>query len=126
MIDDFWGDEEWENLETEIKRVFPDRQIFDAMLWVMERCKLVVEGAQAYFVCPMDAPGIEIRPLKQMTGGASFNEVFFTDARVAHEILVAVTAPMAVELRSIVTTGVLPPPLLIRRAPRTTSRSSRR
>ena len=25
----------------------PDRQIFDAMLWVMERCKLVVEGAAA-------------------------------------------------------------------------------
>jgi len=29
MIDDFWGDDEWENLETEIKRVFPDREIFD-------------------------------------------------------------------------------------------------
>ena len=29
MIDDFWGDDEWENLETEIKKVFPDRQIFD-------------------------------------------------------------------------------------------------
>ena len=25
----------------------PDREIFDAMLWVMERCKLVVEGAAA-------------------------------------------------------------------------------
>jgi len=25
----------------------PDRDIFDAMLWVMERCKLVVEGAAA-------------------------------------------------------------------------------
>jgi threonine dehydratase len=25
----------------------PDRQIFDAMIWVMERCKLVVEGAAA-------------------------------------------------------------------------------
>ena len=25
----------------------PDQQIFEAMLWVMERCKLVVEGAAA-------------------------------------------------------------------------------
>jgi acyl-CoA dehydrogenase len=34
------------------------------------------------FVIDMKAPGVEIRPLKQMTGGESFNEVFFTDLRV--------------------------------------------
>ena len=34
------------------------------------------------FVVDMHAPGVEVRPLRQMTGGASFNEVFFTDARV--------------------------------------------
>ena len=34
------------------------------------------------FVCDMHASGVEVRPLRQMTGGASFNEVFFVDVRV--------------------------------------------
>jgi acyl-CoA dehydrogenase len=34
------------------------------------------------FIVPMDVPGVEVRPLRQMTGGAGFNEVFFSDVRV--------------------------------------------
>jgi len=36
----------------------------------------------SYFVIDMHAPGVEVRPLRQMTGEAEFNEVYFTDARI--------------------------------------------
>ena len=35
-----------------------------------------------YFVIDMAQPEVEVRPLRQMTGEAEFNEVYFTDARV--------------------------------------------
>ncbi len=35
-----------------------------------------------YFVVDMHAPGVEVRPLRQITGDAEFNEVFFTDAHI--------------------------------------------
>ena len=42
----------------------------------------------SYFVCPMDTPGIEIRPIIEMTGGHTFNEVFLTDVRIPADHLV--------------------------------------
>src|SRR5581483_11785903 len=38
-----------------------------------------------YFAFPMRQPGVEVRPLREMTGRAMFNEVFLTDARVPHD-----------------------------------------
>ena len=35
-----------------------------------------------HFVIDMKQPGVEVRPLRQMTGEAEFNEVYFTDARI--------------------------------------------
>ena len=35
-----------------------------------------------YFVVDMQAPGVDVRPLRQMTGDAEFNEVFFNDVRI--------------------------------------------
>jgi alkylation response protein AidB-like acyl-CoA dehydrogenase len=42
----------------------------------------------SYFICPMNLPGIEVRPIIEMTGLHMFNEVFFDEVRVPAENLV--------------------------------------
>jgi alkylation response protein AidB-like acyl-CoA dehydrogenase len=41
-----------------------------------------------YFALPMRQPGVEVRPLRQSNGYSSFNEVFFTDARVSKDLVI--------------------------------------
>lgn len=46
----------------------PDREIFDAMIWIMERCKLVVEGAAAASVAAMMHGLIKVPPGSKVVG----------------------------------------------------------
>jgi alkylation response protein AidB-like acyl-CoA dehydrogenase len=41
-----------------------------------------------FFLCPMDQPGVEVRPIRNIVGHTHFNEVFFSDARVPKDNVV--------------------------------------
>ena len=42
----------------------------------------------SFLLCPLDQPGVEIRPIRQVTGDSDFNEVFFTGARTPANLVV--------------------------------------
>ena len=42
----------------------------------------------SYFICPMKTPGIDIRPIVDMTGDHAFNEVFFDEVRIPADHLI--------------------------------------
>jgi alkylation response protein AidB-like acyl-CoA dehydrogenase len=55
--------------------------------WVFVLCR-TEEGSQghrglSYLLIPLRQPGVSVRPIRQMTGAADFNETFFADARTA-------------------------------------------
>jgi alkylation response protein AidB-like acyl-CoA dehydrogenase len=42
----------------------------------------------SYLLVPMDQPGVEVRPIRQVTGTSEFNEVFFDGARTTTDLVV--------------------------------------
>ncbi|ATY13147.1 acyl-CoA dehydrogenase [Amycolatopsis sp. AA4] len=42
----------------------------------------------SYVLVPMDQPGVEVRPIRQLTGTSEFNEVFFDGARTSESLVV--------------------------------------
>ena len=57
--------------------------------WGFAICRTDVDvpkhAGMTAFLIPLDHPGVVVRPIKQMNGGASFNEVFFSDAVIPDE-----------------------------------------
>jgi alkylation response protein AidB-like acyl-CoA dehydrogenase len=61
--------------------------------WCFVLCRTDVDAKPkhrgiSYILCPMDQPGVEVRPIVQMTGDAEFSEVFFNDARSSEDNIV--------------------------------------
>ncbi len=60
--------------------------------WIFAVCRTDSDAPKhkglSFILLPMDQPGIEVKPLKQLTGSAEFNEVFFTDARASADLVV--------------------------------------
>ncbi len=61
--------------------------------WMFVVCKTDPEADPkhrgiSYLLCPMDQPGIEIRPIIQVTGTSEFNEVFLDEARTPSDLVV--------------------------------------
>jgi alkylation response protein AidB-like acyl-CoA dehydrogenase len=52
------------------------------LLVVRTDAEAVKHAGLSAFVVDMHAPGVEVRPLRQITGEAEFNEVYFTDTRI--------------------------------------------
>lgn len=54
-------------------------------IFVLARCEPGSTGRQGlcFLLVPLDQPGATIRPIRQISGGCEFNEVFFDDARTA-------------------------------------------
>jgi alkylation response protein AidB-like acyl-CoA dehydrogenase len=59
-----------------------------AMLVARTDVEVPKHAGISYFLIDLDQPGIEIRPIREITGREFFNEVFMTDARVASEDLI--------------------------------------
>ena len=71
------------------------QKVWSSFAHVADRCILLGRGGAAgekhegltYLIVDMKSPGVEVRPLRQITGEPEFNEIFFTDVAVPRENL---------------------------------------
>jgi len=60
--------------------------------WIFVVCRTTPGSSRheglSFLLVPMDQPGVEVRPIEQLTGNAEFNEVFFTGARTSADLIV--------------------------------------
>ena len=76
--------------------VINGQKVWTSMAHLSQWCFVVVrteKGSKrhaglSYLLVPLDQPGVEIRPIVQLTGSADFNEVFFDDARTDADLVV--------------------------------------
>ena len=76
--------------------VINGQKVWTSMAHLSQWCFVVVrteKGSKrhaglSYLLVPLDQPGVEIRPIVQLTGTADFNEVFFDDARTDADLVV--------------------------------------
>jgi alkylation response protein AidB-like acyl-CoA dehydrogenase len=72
------------------------QKVWSSFAHIADWCILVTRSDPAserhagltYLIVDMHAPGVEVRPLRQLTGEAEFNEIFFTDVEVPAEHMV--------------------------------------
>ena len=60
--------------------------------WIFVLCRTDSDVAQhrgiTFILCPMDQPGVEVRPIDMISGESEFNEIFFSDARAPKDHVV--------------------------------------
>lgn len=66
------------------QKIWTSSAHFSDMMFVLVRTEpdAPKHAGISYILLPVNTPGIEIQPLRTMTGGAEFNQVFFSDVRV--------------------------------------------
>ncbi|TVS15599.1 MAG: acyl-CoA dehydrogenase [Gammaproteobacteria bacterium] len=76
--------EDGEDFVVNGQKIWTSSAHFSDMMFVLVRTEPEAPKHHgiSYLILSMDTPGIEVRPLKTMTGRAEFNEVFFTDVRL--------------------------------------------
>jgi alkylation response protein AidB-like acyl-CoA dehydrogenase len=81
---------------TDQEWVIDGQKVWTSLAHLADWCFVVARtevGSQrhaglSYLLVPMDQPGVEVRPIIQLTGTSEFNEVFFTGARTAADLVV--------------------------------------